>query len=50
MSMMYIFELNDKYSFGSKLYFKYEGHLEHEIDPNEIRLLKEKINTLANSV
>jgi len=49
MSMMYRLDLNNKYHFGSKLYFKYEEHLDQDVDPSEISILKEKINTLANS-
>lgn len=49
MSMMYRLDMNKKYPFGSKLYFKYEEHLDQNIDPEEISILRDSINTLANS-
>ena len=47
--MIYRLDLNRKFRFGSKLYFKYNEHLDQNIDPQGIGIIREKINTLANS-
>jgi hypothetical protein len=45
MTMMYRLDLNKKYQFGSKLYFKFDKQLGQNIDPNEISIIRSKINT-----
>jgi hypothetical protein len=46
MSVLYSFDLKEKYSFGDRLYFKFNDRMDPTNDPDEIKIIKGKIGEL----